>query len=86
MMRSGIAYQLPLLVCPTVGTESGLLPTLGANESKGSSKVRFKGSDQYRGAKMSEGLRIGVNDPTYLHPTFAEAVMGFPIGWTVLEH
>lgn len=57
------------------------LPTLGKNETKGSSKKRFLGSAHFRGAKMSEGLRTCEADMTYLHPSFAEAVMGFPIGW-----
>lgn len=60
------------------------LPTLGKQEPKGSSKKRFRGSPHFRGAKMSEGLRICEDDPIYLHPSFAEAVMGFPIGWTAL--
>jgi hypothetical protein len=61
------------------------LPTLGKQEPKGSSKKRFLGPPHFRGAKMSEGLRICADDPIYLHPSFAEAVMGFPIGWTELE-
>ena len=61
------------------------LPTLGKNEPKGASSKRFRGSEHFRGAKMSEGLRICETDPTYLHPSFAEAAMGFPIGWTELE-
>ena len=86
MMRNGIAYQLQPLVTPKEGTESGLLPTLVAGEWKGTSRHRYIGSTKYRGAKMSEGLRNGENDPTYLHPTFAEAVMGFPTGWTDLNN
>ena len=62
------------------------LPTLGKNEPKGASRKRFRGSPHFRGAKMSEGLRICADDPTYLHPCFAEAAMGFPIGWTELGH
>lgn len=60
------------------------LPTLGKNESKGSSRKRYRDSAHFRGAKMSEGLRTSETDPIYLHPSFAEAVMGFPIGWTEL--
>lgn len=84
MMQSGIAYQLPTLACLTLAIGSGLLPTLGKNEPKGAGKMRFRGSTEFRGAKMSEGLRYGQNDPIYLHPDFAEEVMGFPIGWTEL--
>ena len=60
------------------------LPTLGKDETKGTSQKGFQGSPHFRGAKMSEGLRTCETDPTYLHPSFAEAVMGFPIGWGVL--
>jgi hypothetical protein len=61
------------------------LPTLGKNETKGAGRLRYQGSPHFRGAKMSEGLRTSKDDPIYLHPSFAEAVMGFPIGWGVLE-
>ena len=57
------------------------LPTLGKDETKGTSRKRFRGSPHFHGAKMSEALRTCETDPTYLHPSFAEAVMGFPIGW-----
>ena len=62
-----------------------LLPTIGANEYKGSGKNRYKGSKDFRGAKMSEGLRNCETDKIYLNPYFAEVVMGFPSGWTELE-
>lgn len=39
MTRNGIAYQLPTLAPLIVETECGLLPTPGANDWKGSSKV-----------------------------------------------
>ena len=62
-----------------------LLPTIGANEYRGSSKNRYKGSKDFHGAKMSEGLRTSKDDQIYLNPYFAEVVMGFPIGWTELD-
>jgi DNA-cytosine methyltransferase len=56
---------------------------IGANHrGKGSSQKRYKGSPDFRGAKMSEGLRTCLSDPIYTHPNFAEAVMGFPKDWT----
>lgn len=61
------------------------LPTPVATEHKGSSRARFLGSPEYRGSKMSEGLRTCKNDPIYLHPNFAEHTMGWPIMWTELE-
>jgi hypothetical protein len=62
-----------------------LLPTLGANEYRVSSKVRFKGSPHFHGAKTSEALRTCEGDPIYLNPSFAEAMMGFPPKWTDLD-
>ena len=68
-----------------VNVNSFLLPTMGANEYKGSGRDRFRGSPYFRGAKMSEGLRTCEEDPIYLSPSFGELVMGFPVGWTDLE-
>lgn len=84
MMRNGTAYLLPTLASLTFVIGCGLLPTLGKNEPKGAGRMRFRGSTEFRGAKMSEGLRRGPDDPIYLHPDFAEAIMDFPKGWTEL--
>lgn len=65
--------------------KNALLPTIGANEYKGSAKSRYKGSKDSHGAKMSEGLRTCQEDPAYLNPSFAEVVMGFPVGWTEIS-
>ncbi len=64
---------------------NGRLPTLGANEGKGSSRDRYKGSPNFRGAKMSEGLRTTLDCPIYLNPSFGELVMGLPKDYTALE-
>lgn len=61
------------------------LPTIGKNENKGSSSKRFIGSPDFRGAKMSQGLRTCEADPIYLNPLFAELVMMWPAGWTDLQ-
>ena len=65
--------------------KGALLPTILRTEYKGSQKNRYKGSTDFHGAKMSEGLRICKEDPIYLNPYFAEVVMGFPSGWTELN-
>ena len=62
-----------------------LLPTIGAHDSKGSHRPSFRGAKVSHCLKMSEGLRTSRADPIYLNPCFAEAVMGFEIGWTELE-
>lgn len=69
----------------TYESGSGLsLPTTGANEGKGSQKRRYIGSPEYRGAKMSEGLRTCEEDQIYLNPSFAELAMMWPLGWSDL--
>lgn len=70
----------------TYASGSGLsLPTTGANEGKGSQKRRYIGSPEYRGAKMSEGLRTCEEDPIYLNPSFGELAMMWPMGWSDLR-
>jgi hypothetical protein len=85
LMRNGLCYPQESSELGTFGSESGSwLPTIGKNEYRGTSKVRYRGSPQFRGAKMCEGLRTSANDPTYLHPLFGEHAMGWPITWTEL--
>lgn len=85
-MRNGECFHAEMSAAFTYGSESGLsLPTTGANEWKGSQKKRYSGSPDFRGAKMSEGLRTCESDPIYLNPSFAELVMMFPSGWSDLR-
>lgn len=85
MMQNGIAWDREPLARPTIVPEHTFLPTMVANEGKGCSRNRYKGSPNFRGAKMSEGLRNCEADPIYTHPNFAEAVFGLPKDFTVLE-
>lgn len=76
---------LPQSLEPVILEKDGsYLPTIGANEFKGSGRERFKGSPHFRGAKMSEGLRHRCEDPIYTHPNFAELAMGYSIDHTAL--
>lgn len=84
-MLNGECFQLLELAPLIDASESSLLPTIGANEYRGTSAVRYKGSTDFRGAKMAEGIRTGPNDPAYLNPLFADWAMGFPMGWSALE-
>lgn len=85
-MRNGECFHAEMSAAFTYESESGLsLPTTGANEGKGSQKRRYIGSPEYRGAKMSEGLRTCEEDPIYLNPSFAESVMMWPSEWTALK-
>jgi hypothetical protein len=84
-MRNGRCYLRQKSGPGTSESESGSwLPTIGKNEFKGAGKLRYRGSPQFRGAKMSEGLRTCATDPIYLHPSFAEYAMGWPHTWTEL--
>ena len=62
-----------------------MLPTLSANEYKGSSRKKYIGSPDFHGAKTSEALRTCEDDPIYLNPSFGEIMMGYEIGYTLLE-
>lgn len=85
LMLSGECWELDISGLCIYENESGsLLPTIGKNEFKGASKQRFKGSKEFRGAKMVEGLRTCSTDPIYLTPSFAEIAMGWPFMWTEL--
>lgn len=63
----------------------GYLPTISANEGRGSSRDRYRDSPNFRGAKMSEKLRTTLACPIYLNPSFGELVMGLPKDYTALE-
>lgn len=86
MTVNGESFHAEMSAEFTYASGSGLsLPTTGANEGKGSQKRRYIGSPEYRGAKMSEGLRTCEEDPIYLNPLFAESAMMWPLGWTDLR-
>ena len=75
----GIAYPRPALAVITKGTGSGLLPTPRASEWKGCGP---KGSKSHNHWLQHFYLTAVVSDSGKLNPTFAEAIMGFPPGWT----
>jgi len=85
MIVGGLCYRLKKWELGTKEKDGSYLPTMGANEFKGSGRKRYRGSKEFRGAKMSEGLRTSEGDPIYIHPSFAEVVMGYPIGWSELK-
>ena len=86
MMRNGECYHATTSEAFMCAEGCGFsLPTCVANEWRGSASKRFIGSEDFRGAKMSEGLRTCAEDPTYLNPLFAELVMMWPVGWTDLK-
>ena len=60
-------------------------PTLTASEWKGVSRSRFYGSTTYRADKLASRFREQKEDLTHINPDYAEAYMGFLMGWTELS-
>ncbi len=85
MTRNGIAYKLTPLACPIAEKEFLRLPTPLASDDRPGSRRQFMGSKDYRGGKIIDALRCSYEDPTYLNPSFAEAMMGLPKDYTRLE-
>jgi len=84
--QGGVCSELAISELGISVKDSGWwLPTICKSESKGSGRRRWRGSPDYRGAKMSEGLRTCREDPIYLTPSFGEIAMGFPLMWTELQ-
>ena len=84
--RNGVCSELGISELGISVKDSGWwLPTICKSESKGSGRSRWRGSLEYRGAKMSEGLRTCREDPIYLTVSFGEIAMGFPLTWTGLQ-
>jgi DNA (cytosine-5)-methyltransferase 1 len=82
VLANGHAYQLPILELGTFAIVGGLFPTPTATEWKGAPKNRFIGSPHWRGVRTSESLRRCETDPPLVHPSYAEALMGYPPEWT----
>ena len=90
MTRNGIAYQLPVLAPLTVEIEHGFLPTPSAREGKDQSQASILASlDRGDGvAKKICALSPMLRSSTEivgLHPSFAEWMLGYAIGFTVCE-
>ena len=49
-------------------------------------KNRYWGSHTYRSDKLASRFRTQSEDMTHINPDYAEVYMGFPMGWTVLDH
>jgi len=87
MMRNGIVTERPGLTPLTKESGSSLLPTVTANTAKNTSlginwNMREK-KCHLDGVFMNQhGLKTGER----LQPAFLEWMMGFPIGWTEVQH
>lgn len=84
--QSRLIYRLVLLdYLPWNGT-SGLLPRPMAMSWKGTPRRSYRGQPSLQsGTRIVQAMRSCYNDPPYPHPSFLEAVKGFPISWTELS-
>lgn len=87
MTRSGNLYQQPKLGFHNPGSDCGYLPTLPASEERDSSKARIlarldKGGRVARRICSTSQILRSSDLIVSLNPSFAEWMMGFPIGWT----
>ncbi len=85
MIANGIAWRRQPLAHPTIVPEFTLLPTILASERKGVSRKRFQGSPHSQNTRTAEVFRKSQECPKYLNPSLAEAIMGLPRDYTLLE-
>ncbi len=90
LMRNGVCYQLPDLVCSTDEDAYSLLPTLVASESRDRSRAEVLASMDNGGrvarriCSRSMTLRSS-REIVGLNPCFGELMMGFTDGWTEFD-
>ena len=82
MMRNGIVYQRRCLALPMSVKESLLWPTPTASMATRGWSFTKNSLGRYSKRVIDNALSYGPKP----QPTLQEWLMGFPIGWTDLEH
>lgn len=85
MMRNGIAWAREPLAHPIIAPEHTFLLTPTATDGKGSSRSRYRGSQNMRVGRTSAQLRNSWNEGTYIDPILSERMMGLEDDYTLLE-
>ena len=87
--RGHLVFQLLASVQTTKGRESGLLPTPNASDNRDRGNM----SDPVVQRRIRLGKQVGLSmrvketkDGGSLNPTWVEWLMGYPKGWTDLNH
>ena len=75
--RTGSQMHWPLSVMA-----QELLPTPTTNDAKNSSLPPSQADRDSLPGQMLRDDSIPTGAATYLHPSFVEEMMGFPVGWT----
>jgi hypothetical protein len=82
MMHDGVCWGQTSPDYLTIEPVCGWLPTPCASQYRGTSRHRYKGSPEYRGTNLVEGLRTCETDPQRASISIAARVMGWPTTWT----
>lgn len=86
LMLDGVLWEQMTWERPTAANDSGLLPTLTANDCKPAGKVEVLEYRQPNRRTTVQRLRSAVTEPHEiglpLNPTWAERFMGHPEGWS----
>ncbi len=81
-----LLFQLVPSTPRTEGTEYGLSPTPIASEGEGMLSIKLtdviEGCRYTKNGKIENPILTGLK----LQPEFVELMMGYPIGWTDLNH
>jgi hypothetical protein len=85
-MLDGVLWEQVTLAPLTAANDSGLLPTLTANDCKPAGKVEVLEYRQPNRRTTVQRLRSAVTEPHQIglpvNPTWAEWFMGHPEGWS----
>lgn len=98
MMRSGRAYELPMLARHTDESGSSWWPTPTEKDSNGSARmtcIRTKEWTSNPGTTLTDAVRLAAAGlplnkiapglKGQVNPEWSEALMGFPVGWSCPE-
>ena len=86
MMQDGVYWEPINSVASTIENDFGCwLPTVTCSMKNGTARNRFFGSPTYRGCYPQEWIRTSHHCDAYLHPDYADGLIGFPHRWTDLK-
>ena len=87
LMLDGAVYELQMSEQFTDENEWELLPTVITSDSwtQTFKTTEWDGKSKHS-RRLIQALNHGKENQIYLNPSYLEVLMGFPIGWTELNH
>ena len=87
LMLDGAVYELRMPVQSTEEKEWELLPTVITSDSWTQTLKTTEWNGQSKHSmRLIQALNLGKEKQMNLNPNYLEVLMGFPIGWTELNH